>query len=233
MGAPAREGIHRLSLVDSVEARLLKLIHSGELTPGERLPSERVLAQNLGVSRNLLRETLRTLESVGLIEARRGSGWYVRGERPVSGLPQPLVSWMKVQPIGDVLQLRRMLEPEALLAVPAVSVAGLAEQLRAKFDEMEVAFTNEDHRAASALHSQFHRTLVQYAPAALLKDLLAVAIESANSAQLQVFGTPRAGEHSLRKHEWIVEQLEVGDVAGAAKKLREHLEPEFTFPAES
>lgn len=87
-GSPATPGagrtlagvqpIERMSAAEAVRARLLAMIESGELSIGDRLPSEHELARSFGVSRPVIRESLGSLRSVGLIESRSGSGSFVR-----------------------------------------------------------------------------------------------------------------------------------------------------------
>src|SRR6185312_16076789 len=74
--APATS-LDALSLTDSAAARVAEQINSGKFRPGQRLPAERTLAAELDVSRPALREALRALQSAGLVQSRRGSGWYV------------------------------------------------------------------------------------------------------------------------------------------------------------
>src|SRR6185437_13298670 len=103
---------------DSASRRVAAMILDGTLRAGDRLPPERELAARLGISRGALREALRSLEYVGLLQARVGSGRYVTHRRP-NDLASGIASWIALQPVSDVIALRRILEPAALAAVPA------------------------------------------------------------------------------------------------------------------
>jgi GntR family transcriptional regulator, transcriptional repressor for pyruvate dehydrogenase complex len=100
---------HRLS--DSITEQIERLIVQGALPPGYALPSERLLAKQLGVSRPSLREALLVLESRGLVQARRGGGF---GVTDVTGptITDPLVHLLQRHPetVDDVLELRHGLE---------------------------------------------------------------------------------------------------------------------------
>jgi GntR family transcriptional repressor for pyruvate dehydrogenase complex len=232
VAAPGNGRVEALSLAESASARVVELLHSGQFQPGQRLPSERKLAVELAVSRSVLREALRTLESTGLLEARAGSGWYVTGYGHADGYATaPLTNWMKLQPIGDIVAVRRVLEPEAIHAIPATRVRQTAAAARELFEEMRRAHRAGEFQRATDLHTKFHWTLVQYASTRLLRNLLASMIEAAGPAQLEVFRTPQAGTFSLGKHLWIVEAIESGDVEETARRVAEHLEPVFTYPA--
>jgi GntR family transcriptional repressor for pyruvate dehydrogenase complex len=221
-----------LSLTDSAAARIAEQINGGDYRPGQRLPAERTLAAQLNVSRPALREALRALQSAGLVQARRGSGWYVL-EHGSDGGAAALANWMQLQPIGDIVAVRRVLEPEAIRAIPATRVTDLAVETDAILKEMRRALRAGAHEKAARLHSNFHRALVQYASTRLARTLLASMIDAAENAQLEIFRTPRADLHSFERHRWIVEALEDGDVEATAQRVAEHLEPAFTFPRDA
>jgi GntR family transcriptional repressor for pyruvate dehydrogenase complex len=231
VGAPAPP-LDALSLTDSAAARVAEQINSGQYRPGQRLPAERALAAELDVSRPALREALRALQSAGLVQSRRGSGWYVL-EHGSDGGTAALANWMQMQPIGDIVAVRRVLEPDAIRAVPATRVADLAAETNRILKDMRRALRGGAYEEAAELHTAFHRALVQYAPTRLARSLLASMIDAAENAQLEIFRTPPAGTHSFERHRWIVEALEEGDVAEAADRVAQHLEPAFTYPRDT
>jgi GntR family transcriptional repressor for pyruvate dehydrogenase complex len=229
---PARDNgvpepqLKTLSLVDSASRRIASMILDGTLKTGDRLPPERELATQLGLSRGVLREALRSLEFVGLLQARVGSGRYVTENRP-DDLASGISVWMQLQSVGEVISVRRILEPAALSAVPALDVAQLSVDVRAHYMQMASAYKRGAHEAATRHHSEFHLALTRYAPSRLHRVLLASMIEVAEGAQLQIFRT--AGLQSLQRHLPIVEALERGDVDEAARAVAEHLAPAFTY----
>jgi GntR family transcriptional repressor for pyruvate dehydrogenase complex len=221
--------VRALSLTDSAAVRIADKINSGEITPGQRLPSERTLAAELNVSRPALREALQALQSAGLVQARRGSGWYVIEHGSDAG-HAALSTWMELQPIGDIVRVRRVLEPDAILSIPATQVAEVAAQENEVLKAMRRALRRDEHEVAARLHSTFHRTLVQFASTRLQRVLLASMINAAESAQLEIFRTPQADIHSFERHRWIADALDEGDVEETARRVVAHLEPAFTYP---
>ena len=204
------------------------MIHDGTFRAGDRLPPERELAARLGISRGALREALRSLESVGVLQARVGSGRYVTANRsrdPSSGISM----WMQLQSTGDVIAVRRILEPAALAAVPALRVDELAVEARRWYTQMSVAYKRGAYDAATRHHSAFHLALSHYAPSELHRVLLASMIEASSATQLEIFRTPEAGMQSLLRHLPIVEALERGDVGAAADEVADHLGPAFIY----
>jgi DNA-binding FadR family transcriptional regulator len=97
--------------VESVKA----MIAAGEVGPGERLPTERDLSARLGLSRSSMREAIRALTTLGVLESRHGAGVYVTALRPADLLEtfSVLAEVAQGHTLLEVLQVRRMLEPAA------------------------------------------------------------------------------------------------------------------------
>jgi GntR family transcriptional repressor for pyruvate dehydrogenase complex len=224
----AVDDVKTLSLVDSASRRVAAMILDGTLRAGDKLPPERELAARLGISRGALREALRSLEYVGMLQARVGSGRYVT-HRQLNDPAGGISNWIALQPVGDVIALRRILEPAALAAVPALDLAELAADVRTSYEQMAAAYHRGAYDAATKHHTAFHLALVRYAPSGLHRVLLVSMIEVSSAAQLEIFRTGKAGLHSLHRHVPIVEALERGDVAEAAQQVADHLAPAFTY----
>jgi len=220
-----------VSLAEGAAARIAQLISSGELRPGDRLPPERELAQSLGVSRGALREGLASLESAGLLRARVGHGRFVSltGSENVSSA---LTSFTQLQPIGDVIAMRRLLEPAAVRDIPAMKVADVAAEAAKSLQTMRRAAARRQYAAAASAHTSFHNALVRYAATRLHRLLLLGLISASETAELEVLRGAAAAKHSLARHQAIVDPLSAGDVEEAARQVEEHLEPAFTYPAD-
>ena len=103
--------VRRPRLSDTITDQIENLIAGGKLKPGDRLPAERALAQQLDVSRPSLREALLILESRGLLQARRGGGFSVT-DVTAPTITDPLVHLLQRHPetVDDILELRHGLE---------------------------------------------------------------------------------------------------------------------------
>ena len=103
--------VRRPRLSDTITDQIENLIATGKLKPGDRLPAERELAQQLDVSRPSLREALLVLESRGLLQARRGGGFSVT-DVTAPTITDPLVHLLQRHPetVDDILELRHGLE---------------------------------------------------------------------------------------------------------------------------
>lgn len=95
-------------LYESVVDRVLEVVETRRIQPGQALPTERELAEELGVSRNVLRQAFGVLEERGIVVSRRGSGRYLR---EVAGTARGASSWdLEVASIADILEARIILE---------------------------------------------------------------------------------------------------------------------------
>lgn len=217
-----------VSLAESAARRVSEMIRRGELREGQRLPPERELAESLNLSRGALREGLRMLETIGMLRARVGSGRYV-SMADSEDLGEGLAIWMHMQPVADIVALRRILEPPAIGAIPATQVAALADQCATIVAHMTASFKKGQHEAAMRHHTQFHLALIQHAPVSLHRVLLTSMIRTTETAQLEIFRNPTAGQASLGFHVEMLEALREGDVGLVAKRAANHLTPAFVY----
>lgn len=105
-GSGPLEMVRHTRLYTQIAETLLKAIEQGDFEEGERLPQERALAEELGVSRPSVREALAMLALLGVVDIRPGQGTFVRNRRPA------LRTWMKEawQPVEEVIGARKMCE---------------------------------------------------------------------------------------------------------------------------
>ncbi len=119
------------ALFESVKESIKSYILENQLQAGDPLPPETELAAQLGVSRNSVREAVRALESVGILETRRGSGLFVREfslESLLDNLPYVLMS--SLQDLADLFEIRHTLEAAMIGAAIENLTQGQIEQLQ-------------------------------------------------------------------------------------------------------
>lgn len=140
-----------MALTDEAIEQIRGLIRSGALPPGARLPPENELAAQLGLSRNSMREAVKALELVRVLDVRRGDGTYVTSLEPrllLEGLGLA-VELLQDDSILSVVEVRRLLEPAATgLAAERITDDGLSV-LEARLDEMEAAGTDAERQVAA------------------------------------------------------------------------------------
>jgi GntR family transcriptional repressor for pyruvate dehydrogenase complex len=140
-----------MALTDEAIEQIRRLIKSGELPPGSRLPPENELAAQLGLSRNSMREAVKALEQVRVLDVRRGDGTYVTSLEPgllLEGLGFA-VELLQDESILGVVEVRRLLEPPATgLAAERITDEQL-EAVAARLDEMEKAGHDVERQVAA------------------------------------------------------------------------------------
>src|SRR6267143_3284758 len=144
--APARRGRRGPSVTDGAIDKIRELIVSGSWGPGDRLPTETELAAQLGLSRNSLREAVRALSQLRVLEVRQGDGTYVTSLEPELLLESTsFVSHLLVgESAIELFEVRRLLEgAAAALAAARIDSTG-KEALRSKLDRMIESATVEE-----------------------------------------------------------------------------------------
>lgn len=138
--------VNKKNLSDEVAAQIISRIISGALIPGEKLPPEREVSEQMNVNRHTLREALRKLESLGLLSVRQGDGIYIKDYRDSGNLE--LLKHILYQKkdktseaLKDILEIRRIISPEmaekAALNRTEDDIAALQEILASKKSVIE------------------------------------------------------------------------------------------------
>ncbi len=149
-----------MRLTDGAIERIRDLIRSGEFPPGSRLPPEQKLAEQLGLSRNSMREAVKALELVRVLESRPGDGTYVTSLAPrllLAGFSSA-IDLLQDDTLLEVVQIRLMLEP----AATAAAVAHITEEhLRTLSDLLSrMRLAAADVEEMVQYDMEFHRTIV-------------------------------------------------------------------------
>jgi GntR family transcriptional repressor for pyruvate dehydrogenase complex len=207
------------SFEDTV-ARLLQTIRLGIVHPGEPLPPERDLAARFSVSRDTVREAIRSLSDAGYLVSRRGryGGTFVSDPLPAS--PTGEVAALDAAEIDDVLGLREILEVGAARAAAGRDLsAGDRELLWTRLRETAGASVDDYRR----FDSRLHLTIGEVVGVPSLVSLLA---DNRTHVNRLLDGIPllsRNIEHSNLQHEDIVVAILTGNAERAETAMREHL----------
>ncbi|WP_101950271.1 FadR/GntR family transcriptional regulator [Mycobacterium sp. 3519A] len=202
---------------DTVE-RLLQTIRLGVLQPGESLPPERELAAKLGVSRDTVREAIKSLADAGYLVSRRGryGGTFLADELP-RHTDAPRVSR---EEIDDALRLREILEVGAArMAASRTLTAAEREVLWSRLSDVRGA-PPDDYRR---LDSRLHLAIAEAAGSPSLVPLVAENRMRLNALLDQIPLLPRNIAHSDEQHEAIVVAILAADADGAAAAMRAHV----------
>lgn len=212
----------RTRLHEDVIARIKELIAGGQIVPGGRFPSERALEESLRVSRPVLREAFRVLESWGWIESRRGSGRYLRSPRgvPVTGPGNPLIAVEK-SVLLDIWEARQVLETRtAALAAERASEEELA--LISSLVNPGRPLTREQ-MARSDADLEFHLAIAAATHNFVLRDLVKFQVSLLAEMDQRGLLGPDKWEMLCREHERIACAIAARDADGAAAAMAAHL----------
>jgi GntR family transcriptional repressor for pyruvate dehydrogenase complex len=149
-----------MSVTTKAIDNIREMIADGRLKPGDRLPPEHALADQLGVSRGSLREAVRALSQLNVLVVRRGDGTYVRSLEP-SDLLSGLVFAIELVPahlLDEVLEVRRLLLPPAVALAAQRVTAEQLDEMRSILTQLEV--TADPDRTAD-LHREFQGVVAE------------------------------------------------------------------------
>lgn len=209
------------TLHNDVQAAVRAYILDNDLRPGDPLPSESQMSEQLGVSRNLLRESLRALESLGIVEIRRGSGYFVRDftfDPLVSSLNYGLMFGMRE--LSEVLEVRRALEDAFIEQAIADMNAGQIADLERILDNMRAA---AERGEAFAEHDRaFHQTLFENLGNQVLLKMIDMFWLTFHEASARFELTDQDPAWTYQLHVPIVDAIKRGDAAEARHYLAEH-----------
>lgn len=209
-------------LYQQVADQIRGLIQGGQLVPGARLPAERELAQQLGVSRPSLREALIALEIDGSVEIRMGSGIYVTAE---PDRRQWQSGSMGESPL-ELMQARATVEGAVILLAAARVTPDFLKSLRQVLDQMRTEIT--ESRKPLDLDRLFHLTIANQSGNSVLAHIVGDLFDerhSPMSAQIRTrFETPETWTSALAEHEAIYSALEARNPLLAQTRMHSHLE---------
>ncbi len=128
-----------MAVTDEAIDKIKEMIVSGELGPGDRLPKEADLADRLGLSRNSLREAVKALSLIHVLDVRQGDGTYVTSLEPRLLLDAMtfVVDFHRDDTVLEFLEVRRILEPAATAMAALTMTDQQVAELRGVLDELE------------------------------------------------------------------------------------------------
>lgn len=218
---PAFEVMSRETLVSEITQHLMAFLLSGQVAPGTRLPSERKLAEAFGIGRSALREAMKSLNLLGIVEVRQGDGTYLK-RRESDLLPQA-IEWglLLGQPRTlDLVEARRHIE--VLVARMAaerateVSLGELGQILRQMKEDRRDVFVEQD--------VAFHMKLAEIAGNSVLAEVLSSIRTLLRVWMRRVVEAAGETGTSYREHAKVFEAVRRGDSEAAGAAMAAHME---------
>ncbi len=210
-------------LSDVVSERLLAAIREAHLPPGAKLPSERELGDQFGVSRTVIREAVRDLAARGILEVRSGSGATV-ARVDSSNVSDAIALFLRRKGLLDPSKIHEVRQTIELQTVRLAAQRGTDEhiaEIRRVHEHLNEV--QSDPEEASLADVEFHRAIAKATENELflmLVDSLSDVMTDVRRATSGQLGRIQVG---MRQHETILEALERRDVEGAVQAMQEHL----------
>lgn len=214
--------VQKISISEEIAKQIMDLISRGELKPGDHLPSERELCKDFGASRSSLREALRCLSIVGVLNARVGEGTSVAedGEKFL----RKIIEWRLItekHDIENLLEVRVALEGVSAANAARNATAEQIEKLRKLVNKMQNVL--DDEKGFAALDLEFHIAIANASGNTLVSDLIELVRGQLVKALHKVLLVPHALPLTYKEHRAIFEAIERHEPDAAREAMQTHL----------
>jgi GntR family transcriptional repressor for pyruvate dehydrogenase complex len=209
---------------EQIVNQIRQAIREGQLPRGSRLPTERALSETFGVSRSVVREAIKVLDAMGLVESRQGSGLFVRND-PIPGVTRAFI--LSVSPdaesVDKLFEFRQGLETEAARLAAARRTDEHLARFAAALDLCDPAAEPQDWDLFGQSDSQFHLAIAE----ASGNPYLLVAIATAREMQQDVVNLfaehPGSMQEAVTHHRAIAQAIANQDADEAAALMAAHI----------
>jgi GntR family transcriptional repressor for pyruvate dehydrogenase complex len=210
-------------IYEEIVRQVKAMIAEGRLKAGDRLPPERDLAEKFVVSRTSVREALRALESLGLVEIRAGEGTFVRGVS-IDALVEPLALLMVSQreATGELFEARRLLEPPLAALAAARATPDEIHEMERILEEQakEVA----SGRTGVTQDAQFHNAIGAAAHNRAITRITTAIMDLLTQSREESLNTPGRPTRSHQDHRRVLAAIVGRDAEAARRAMLEHIE---------
>jgi GntR family transcriptional regulator, transcriptional repressor for pyruvate dehydrogenase complex len=211
------------TVAEAISAEILNLLRQKELKPGDKLPPERELAEMLGVSRPSLREALRALSIMKIVEVRQGDGTYVSALRP-----EDLVEHLEFVFLLDDSTMLQLFEARKIVETGNISLAAQRisdEELTALRDCLEQSErSTNDPEAFMLADIELHEIITRAARNPLLERFMASIGTLSRASRQKTTQMAGVTDTVVEHHRRIVDALEARDPQAAGDAMLRHLE---------
>lgn len=215
--------VSKQSLADRLARQIRVLIQQGDYQQGDRLPTIMEMARRFRVGHPTVREALKTLETIGVVDIRHGSGVYVNRSDDVLVLASPHhAATFTKKLLLDLLRTRRPLEMESIAAAVEHGTPEHLAEMRRLLTTAGQSFTDDD--VLNRVNMSFHRQISIAADNTVLLQTLDVLRELFTEEQRMILEIIDSREGDHHEHLGILEALENRDAALGVERMRTHLD---------
>lgn len=217
-----RSQVNHLGVGSEVLARVRELILKAQYGPGAKLPSERDIAAQLSVGRPAVREAIKALCMLDVLESRRGAGTFVRSLSGLSGdWPVQLKTGDLEFDMLELLEVRRMMEPPAAAFAAARATQAQLHEIRRSLEAQEMR--PDDRHINSEEDHVFHDAIIRAAGNRVLYDISRILSPLLIKSRSMTGASAIDFERMLRMHRLIYEAIRRGDPETARSSMLDHL----------
>jgi DNA-binding FadR family transcriptional regulator len=209
--------LSRTSLADQAYMEIEAMIESGKWQLGERIPSETELMEQLGVSRNTLREAIRAMVHVGMLETKQGDGTFVVA---MSGLNAILQKRIRRSTLLETLEVRHALDRQAVYLACANRTDDDLAVLDSCRQQCAEAFAEQNAARFVKADWQLHQAIAAASRNALLTDIYGSLFEE---IQMSIASTTEFGDDSQVGHRVLLQAIRERDADQAAKEVDHYI----------
>ncbi len=214
------EVVRRHKVYEAVAEQIESIILR-KLKPGDKLPSERELTEMLQVSRGSIRDAIRSLELMGLVEPRQGAGTIVRTITVDSMKPFADELRKKKEMVSELLDFREMLEPP--LAARAAKHASMEQMLRLESILRRQEKKMQAEEPAIAEDTEFHYGIALASGNSVVLRVMDVVMDVLRETRQRALQVPGRAQKSLAGHRRILDAMIRRDPEGADAAMRQHI----------
>jgi GntR family transcriptional regulator, transcriptional repressor for pyruvate dehydrogenase complex len=220
--------IQAKKIYEEIVEQIRQLMENGSLKPGDKLLSERELAEKLQVSRSSVREALRALEMMGFVDIKTGGGTFIK-ETSAEGIIQPLAMFISIEKgaFFEIYEIRKIFETAAShLAAERATPMDLAK-IEENLKKMKAALAEDDSEEGEDSDTAFHFSIAEATQNSWLIRLLNTISDSVHKtvsvARRQLYMTPGYPQTLIEQHTKIYEAIRDRNPELAEKVMLEHL----------
>ena len=217
------KAVEKRKAFEDIVKQIRDLIEAGKMKKGDQLPTERELTETFRVSRATVREAIRTLESMRLVESRQGDGTYVLASSE-EALVQPLAAALfhEKDDLTDIFYIRRVIEPYVAQLAAENATRQEIRELEEVIRQQEEDLNNGKNIIDS--DSAFHNLLARMAKRRVLQRLLLALVDLLAETREEYLQNDVRAKESLQGHQKVLSAIQRGDCATARQAMLHHLD---------
>jgi GntR family transcriptional repressor for pyruvate dehydrogenase complex len=219
--------VRKSSVTETIVTQVKQLLLDGRLVPGQKLPSEREMAEQLRVGRSTVREATSAMVALGIVEIRPGEGVYIRSDFPQSTIES--ASWSSLVLTGhtqDLVEARRAIEVATARLAAVRATPQQLRDLHSQAARMDIASSLEEF---IELDLAFHFTLAHASQNLVLREVMVGIQQLLRGSMVTILQTEEMRALSNRQHHSLCDAVERGDADAAEAVILAHLKKHATI----